>query len=130
MRTSAVFELNNALKISKVVDGSGQTLDRDAQWQGSGRQRRFPAPLPKNKPAQISFSYEGQFTGTQDSPVYGITFAALKPDFGFLLYPSRWFPVSGYTVDRFTADLHITAPSDYKVIGSGDEKVDKARRRS
>ena len=63
----------------------------------------------RTKPAQIPFSYEGQFTGTEDSPVYGITFAELKPDFGFLLYPSRWFPVNGYTVNRFKADLRITA---------------------
>lgn len=128
--TSAVFELNNALKLSKVVDGSGQTLTATRTGKDIAVNVSFSAPLPKNKPAQIAFSYEGQFTGAEESPVYGITFAELKPDFGFLLYPSRWFPVSGYTVNRFTADLHITAPSEYKVIASGDAKVDVAGKTS
>lgn len=122
---SAVFELNNALKVSKVTDGNGQVLTASRSGKDLDVNVSFPTPLEKNKPAQISFSYEGQFTGTQDSPVYGITFAELKPDFGFLLYPSRWFPISGYTVNRFKADLRITAPADYKVIGSGDGKADK-----
>ncbi len=122
---SATFELNNALKISKVVDAGGQTLNTTRNGKDLAVNVTFPSPLPKNKPAEISFTYEGQFSGSARLPVYGISFAALKPDFGFLLYPSRWFPVSGYTVDRFTADLHITAPSDYKVIASGDSKVEK-----
>lgn len=122
---SAVFELNNALKIDKVVDGGGQTLQATRDGQNLTVRVAFTQPLPKDQPAQLTFSYEGQFTGNQDSPVYGITFAELKPNFGFLLYPSRWFPVSGYTVDRFKTDLHITTPADYRVIASGDEKVEK-----
>src|SRR5690349_25118079 len=75
---SAVFELNNALKVSKVTDGSGQVLTATRSGKDLDVNVSFPTPLEKNKPAQISFSYEGQFTGTQDSPVYGITFAELK----------------------------------------------------
>ena len=122
---AAVFELNAALKISKVVDGKGQTLEATRNAQDLTIRVALPAPLPKNQASQLTFTYDGQITGGQDSPVYGITFASLKPDFGFLLYPSRWFPVTGYTVDRFTADLKITTPSDYKVVASGDEKVEK-----
>lgn len=122
---AAVFELNNALKVDKVVDGGGQTLQATRDGQNLTVRVAFTQPLPKNKPAQLTFTYEGQFTGSQDSPVYGITFAELKPNFGFLLYPSRWFPVSGYTVDRFKADLHVTTPDGYRVIASGDEKVEK-----
>ncbi|MBV9083299.1 MAG: tetratricopeptide repeat protein, partial [Acidobacteriaceae bacterium] len=77
-------------------------------------------------PCQVAISYDGKLTGNEDSPVYGIKFAALHPDFGYLLYPSRWFPVSGYTVNRFAADLNITTPSEYRVIASGDMKTDRA----
>ena len=121
---TAVFELNNALKISKVVDGKGQTLEATRDTQDSSVRVPLPSPLAKNQAASFTFTYEGQLTGGGDSPVYGITFAALKPDFGFLLYPARWFPVTGYSIDRYTADLHITAPTEYKVVGSGDEKVE------
>jgi tetratricopeptide (TPR) repeat protein len=121
---AAVFELNNALKISKVVDGQGQTLEANRNGQDFTVRVGLPSPLAKNQASSLTFTYDGQLTGGQDSPVYGITFASLKPDFGFLLYPARWFPISGYTVDRFTAELHITTPSEYNVISSGDEKTE------
>ncbi|MGA8598721.1 MAG: M1 family aminopeptidase [Bryobacteraceae bacterium] len=121
---AAVFELNNALKISKVVDSQGQTLEAARNSQDLTVRVALPSPLAKNQASSLTFTYDGQLTGGQDSPVYGITFASLKPDFGFLLYPARWFPITGYTVDRFTAELHITAPSEYNVISSGDEKTE------
>jgi aminopeptidase N len=121
---SATFELNNALKVSKVTDGGGRTLDSSRSGDFSV-QVTFPSALPKNQPAELTFAYGGQLTEKEESPVYGIKFAELKPEFGFLLYPSRWFPVSGYTANRFKADLRITSPSEYKVIASGDEKVDQ-----
>jgi len=35
------------------------------------------------------------------------------------MYPARWFPVSGYSTDRFGADLKVTVPMGYTVLGSG-----------
>ena len=35
------------------------------------------------------------------------------------MYPARWFPVSGYTTDRFAADTNITVPTGFDVIASG-----------
>ena len=35
------------------------------------------------------------------------------------MYPARWFPVAGYTTDRFAADMRITVPAGYTVVGSG-----------
>ncbi len=35
------------------------------------------------------------------------------------MYPARWFPVSGYTTDRFGADMKVTVPMGYAVLGSG-----------
>jgi aminopeptidase N len=119
---TAVFQLNNALKISKVVDSAGQTLNAVREAEDSSVHIALLTPLTTGQQSSLTITYDGQLTGSQDSPVYGITFASLKPDFGFLLYPSRWFPITGYTVDRFTAEMHITAPSEYKVIASGDEK--------
>ncbi|HEY3839354.1 MAG TPA: M1 family aminopeptidase, partial [Bryobacteraceae bacterium] len=36
-------------------------------------------------------------------------------------YPARWFPVNGYTTDRFTADLNLTVPSNAQAIAPGIE---------
>jgi aminopeptidase N len=122
----ATFELNNGLTVSKAVDAQGQTLQTSRNAQDFTVKLSFPSGLQKSQPCSVSLTYDGKLTGNEDSPVSGIKFAALHPDFGYLLYPARWFPVSGYTVDRFSADLHITVPADYRVIGSGDLKTDRA----
>ena len=75
--------------------------------------------LPKGQPAVITFNYDGRLTGNEDSPIYGIKFAAIQNDYAFLLYPARWFPVSGYTTDRFTSKINVTVPQGFTVLGSG-----------
>ncbi|HTU48016.1 MAG TPA: M1 family aminopeptidase [Bryobacteraceae bacterium] len=122
----AIFELNNALTVSKAVDSQGNALETSRNDKDFTVKVAFPAPLQKTQPCELSITYDGKLTGNEDSPVSGIKFAALHPDFGYLLYPARWFPVNGYTVNRFAADLRITAPAGYQVIGSGDLKTDRA----
>lgn len=122
----ATFELNNALTVSKAVDDHGNPLATSRNAQDSTVHVSFPSGLQKSQSCQISVTYDGKLTGNEDSPVYGIRFAALHPDFGYLLYPARWFPISGYTTNRFAADLRITAPAGYRVIASGDLKTDSA----
>ena len=117
--SSAAFELNNALTVSRVVDGKGTQINDTRNQQDFTVRLSFDQPLPKGQPATLKFTYEGRLSGSEDSPVYGIKFAAIHPDYAFLLYPARWFPISGYTTDRFTADLRITVPTGYQVLGSG-----------
>jgi tetratricopeptide (TPR) repeat protein len=124
--SSAVFELNNALKVSKASDAHGGDLTVSRNPQDFTIAVSFGQTLPKNQEVQISLTYDGKLTGEEDSPIYGIRFAALHPDYGYLLYPARWFPVSGYSVNRFAADLNITTPSEYRVLSSGDLKKSPA----
>jgi aminopeptidase N len=123
--SDAVFELNNALTVSKAVDGSGKPLETARNPQDFTVKVSFPENLHKNQASEISLTYDGKLTGNEESPVSGIKFAALHPDFGYLLYPARWFPVNEYTVNRFTADLRVTTPSEYRVVASGDLKTDR-----
>jgi aminopeptidase N len=122
----ATFELNSALTISKAVDAHGRALESSRDSQNLNVKVELPTPVQKDQPGEVSLTYAGKLTGNEDSPVSGIRFAALHPDFGYLLYPSRWFPVSGYSTNRFAADMHITTPADYHVIASGDLKTDRA----
>ena len=118
--TSATFELNNALSISRIVDDKGQTLQSTRNQSDNTVRVTFPSGLPKGQPATITFNYDGRLTGSEESPIYGIKFAAIQNDYAFLLYPSRWFPVSGYTSDRFTSTINVTAPQGFTVVGGGD----------
>jgi hypothetical protein len=117
--SSATFELNNNLNISKIVDDKGQSIQGTRNQQENSVRLTFPSPLLKGQPATAIFTYDGRLTGSEESPIYGIKFAAIQNDFAFLLYPSRWFPISGYTADRFTATMHISAPQGFQVIGAG-----------
>ena len=91
--SSAAFELNNALTVSRVVDAKGLQINDTRNQQDSTVRLSFDPPLPKGQPATLKFAYEGRLSGNEDSPVYGIKFAAIHPDYAFLLYPARWFPV-------------------------------------
>ena len=102
-----------------MVDDKGKQIPASRNQQDFTVRLSFEQPLPKGQPVTITFYYDGKLSGQEDSPVYGIKFAAIHPDFAYLMYPARWFPVSGYTTDRFAADLHVTVPMGYAVLGSG-----------
>jgi len=124
--STATFELNGALNVSRVVDDTGRQIPASRSGQDFGLRVNFPAPLPKGKPATLTFTYDGRLSGEEESPVYGIKFASIQNDFAYLMYPSRWFPINEYTIDRYSADLHITVPAGFHVVASGIQKTDKA----
>ena len=117
--TTLPFELNNALNVSRVVDDKGKQIQASRSTQDFSVRLNFDQPLVKGQPVTVTFYYDGHLTGQEDSPVYGIKFAAIHPDYAYLMYPARWFPVSGYTTDRFGADMKVTVPMGYSVLGSG-----------
>jgi aminopeptidase N len=117
------FELNNALSVSKAEDGQGATIATSRGANDFSVRVMTPGGIVKNQPSVISLTYDGKLTGDEDSPVPGIRFAALHPDFGYLLYPARWFPVNNYSINRFAMDLNITTPEGYRVVASGDMKT-------
>ena len=124
--TSLTFELNNALTLDSVTDEAGRQVPASRVAQDMTVRLSLAETLPKGKPATLTFVYGGKLTGAEESPVWGIKFAAIHPEFAYLMYPARWFPVNDYTTDRFTANLKVTVPSGYKVIASGLETADLA----
>ena len=118
---SATFELHNALNITRVVDAEGNSLQSTRNFEDFTARVNFAQPLAKDQPVTIRFEYGGQLTGEEDSPIYGIRFAAVQTDHAWLLYPGRWFPVAGYTSDRYTMELTVETPQGYKAISSGVE---------
>jgi hypothetical protein len=119
--SSAGFELNNALNVSRVVDDKGKQISASRSQQDFTIRLNFDSPLPKGRPVTATFYYDGRLTGQEESPVYGIKFAAIHPDFAYFMYPARWLPVSGYTTDRFAANMRVTVPSGFAVVAGGLE---------
>lgn len=116
---SISFELNNALNVSKVADEQGNPLQPSRTQNDFSVRVAFPTPLSKGSKHSVAFDYDGRLSGNEDSPIYGIKFAAIHEDFAYLLYPARWFPVNGYSTGRFSADMKIQVPPGYAVIASG-----------
>jgi tetratricopeptide (TPR) repeat protein len=124
--TSLSFDLNNALNLDRVVDEDGRQVPASRVAQDMTVHVSLPQPLAKGKPAALRFEYDGKLSGSEESPVFGIKFAAIHPDYAFLTYPARWFPVNDYTADRFAMDLKVTVPQGFKVIASGIDSNETA----
>ncbi len=117
--TSATFELNNGLQISKISDAGRKPLQSERLSTNSTVRIALPAPMPKGTTTTWNFEYAGALVGSETSPVEGIKLAAVADPVSILLYPGRWFPMVGLWTNRFTAEMHIRVPSDERVVGSG-----------
>jgi len=124
--SSVAFELNNSLSLTKVLDEDGRQVPASRSQSDMMVRLNLPQTLPKGKPAALTFIYDGKITGTEESPVFGIKFAAIHPDFAYFMYPSRWFPVNDYTADRFSSDLKVTVPSGFTVVASAIPSTETA----
>src|SRR5271167_1055239 len=119
--TIAVFELNNGLRPTRVLDGSGQPLSAERVSQDSTVRVALSSGMSKGASSTLIFEYEGVLQSSDDSPVQGLKLAYIGDPVTYLLYAGRWFPMSGYGINRFTSTISISVPAGYSVIGSGKQ---------
>jgi len=119
--SAASFELHNDLRVTKVTDAAGKTLPAERIAQDSTVRVQLPSDLAKDQSTSVTFEYEGQLDASEDGPVPGLKLTSINDDTSYLLYAGRWFPVSGYGINRFTATMNVTVPAHMVVIGSGKE---------
>jgi aminopeptidase N len=112
------FGFHPALKITKITDDTGKVLTGERTADGSVR--IVPqGPLSPSVPAHWTFEYDGTITGNEDGPVEGLKLAAIQEPITYLFYAARWFPMTGYLTDRFTAQMTIRVPQGMRVLASG-----------
>jgi tetratricopeptide (TPR) repeat protein len=119
----AVFELHNDLRISKVLDEKNKPLAAERVTQDSTVRVPLPSGLSKDSSMTLTFEYEGQLESADQSPVPGLSLAYVGDDTSYLFYAGRWFPVSGYGLNRFTSTINLTVPAHMLAIGSGKVTV-------
>ncbi len=117
----AIFELHNGLKVNKVTDDSGKPVEAERLSADSTVRVQLPKTLAKDSSTTLTFDYEGELDSADNSPVQGMKLASIDDETSYLIYASRWFPVSGYGINRFTATIRMTVPAHMVVIGSGKE---------
>ncbi len=109
--STAQFELNENLFPTKIAAEDGRQLSAQRTPENLTVQVGLAKPLPKGQTATISLEYAGNLADAEHSPIEGVQLAYIGEEGSYLLYPGRWFPMTGYSVDRYTAELHITAPA-------------------
>jgi hypothetical protein len=113
------FELNNGLQITKATDAQGKPLESERLTNNSTVRFTLVNPIPKGATTTWHIEYAGALKGADTSPVEGIKMASIEDPISILLYPGRWFPMTGLFTNRFTAEMHIRVPGDERVVGSG-----------
>ncbi len=119
----ASFELNNALRLTKVTDANNKPLSAERVTQDSSVRIPLTAGMSKDSSTTLTFEYEGILDSADESPVQGLKLASIGDDTSYLLYAGRWFPVNGYGLNRFTSTISITVPTHMVAIGSGTMTV-------
>ncbi len=112
------FNLHGALRVDKVTDAKGTALN-GVRGPNASLVVTPPAPMQQGQTGTWTFHYSGELENGNGGPVEGLKLAYVGDPISYLLYAADWFPMTGYTTDRFTAQMHIKAPSGYTVIGSG-----------
>jgi tetratricopeptide (TPR) repeat protein len=120
------FGFHPALKLTKVTDDAGKLLTGDRSADGAIRITPI-TPFVKGQAAHWTFAYEGTITGDEDGPEEGLKLAAIQEPVSYLLYPGRWFPMTGYLTNRFTAEVHIRVPEGMRVLASGSQGLAPAK---
>jgi tetratricopeptide (TPR) repeat protein len=115
------FQLNDALRITKLTDANNKPLTPERNTQDSTVRFALNSGVAKNASTTFTFEYEGTLESADDSPIQGLKLAYVGPETSYLLYSGLWFPVAGYGINRFTSTIKVTVPAHMVVIGSGKE---------
>ena len=115
--TALNFQLHSSLRVEKVLDASGQ--EARFRQEGLNLEVDFLNPVPQGKPSSLTIQYGGPLASADGSPVENLKLAYVGTEGSYLLYSGRWFPTTSDGLDRFSAVMYITVPSDEVVIASG-----------
>ena len=102
----------------KGPDGKPLSFDRD------DRNRltlivQLPTPVATDGHLTLTFTYAGLLINEENSPVPGVTTALINKEGAYLLLPSRWFPLTNFPSNRYTATFRLNVPDIFAVAGTG-----------
>ncbi len=113
-------ELHPNLKVSAV-------LGSDAKPASFARDDNSPLLLRVTLPqlatvgqkVTLTFEYAGPLANEDNSPVKGVRLASIGEGNAYLLLPARWFPLTDYPANRYTAVFNLEVPQNFAVVGTG-----------
>ncbi len=120
-----LMELHPDLQVASItLDSDGRKLDFR---RNSFNPLDLIVTLPSNAQAgmhvTVDVDYTGAFANDEDSPTKDVRFAWIDKTSAYLLLPARWFPLTDYPSNRYTATFQITVPDTFAVTGTGQSST-------
>jgi len=109
---------NLIVKEVKGADGKPLTFERDNQ-NPLFVVVQLPTPVATAGHVILTYTYAGLLVNEENSPVPGTRAALINKDGAYLLLPARWFPLTNFPSNRYTATFRLNVPDTFAVAGTG-----------
>src|SRR5712691_6977277 len=109
---------NLIVKEVKGADGKPLTFERDNQ-NPLMVVVQLPTPVATAGHVTLTYTYAGLLVNEENSPVPGVRAALINKDGAYLLLPARWFPLTNFPSNRYTATFRLNVPDIFAVAGTG-----------
>jgi aminopeptidase N len=109
---------NLIVKEVKGTDGKPLTFERDNQ-NPLFVVVQLPTPVATAGHVTLTYTYAGLLFNEENSPVPGVRAARIDKDGAYLLLPARWFPLTNFPSNRYTATFRLNVPDIFAVVGTG-----------
>jgi hypothetical protein len=113
-------ELNQNLRVNSVRDVSGRPVSYDRDDNSSLKLHvTLDDTVPAGGKVTLFFDYGGPLSSRMNNPEQAVRMAYIAKDGGYLLLPSRWFPLTDFPSNRYTGIFQIEVPGTMTVVGTG-----------
>ena len=113
-------ELHENMEVREIKGADGKTLPFEREPQNPMYLViTLPSPVPARQTVTLTFSYGGLLANEENSPVPNVRVASVNKDWSYLLLPSRWFPLTNYPSNRYTAIFKLNVPETVAAVGTG-----------
>jgi len=120
---TAEFEIHPDLKVTHVLDANRRELAYERTEDGKRFTVTFGQAYANDERVRIIVEYIGPLA-EQETQLPGSTrWAYIGEEGSYLLLPARWFPLTDYPGNRYTAVFELSVPSDVAVAGTGKAGV-------
>lgn len=118
--SSVRVELHPNLVVREVkgADGKPLSFERDNQ-NPLFVIVQLTSPVATDGHLTLTYTYAGLLANDENSPVPGVRAAVINKDGAYLLLPARWFPLTNFPSNRYTATFRLNVPDIFAVAGTG-----------
>lgn len=118
--SNMTVELHPNLEIREIKSADGKSLNFQRDTQNPLFVIvQLRSPVAAGGHVTLTFTYAGLLANEENSPVPGVRAAVINRDAAYLLLPARWFPLTNYPSNRYTATFRLNVPDTFAVAGTG-----------